>query len=668
MSTTVKPAAALPSPDALRELHARLGAAAREVAAGDEFYRQYITETVDVLGVVAGAVWIADRTGRPRLVAQYPIEAGPLASFEPLVRNVFAEGFGTIVPPDGPTAASRPADAKTAKPRRNPTEWIAMLYPVRLGTTTQGVTLVLLDAGVPRAMLPDLGRVLVPICDFAAEFLYRTTAEAATHTDGGSAEDDDATLAQFALRAHAGLDLHRTAQTVAGEVRRLVDCDRVGIGLYQRRQATALAFSGQDHFDRRSNLVRCWERLAGTVAATGEPLTFPIDDERPLPQIESALAALVEESQARHVVVVPLAVGDDEPIAVLTVEQIGAGRQLSPTARRRLTDLAPHAATALANAVRHETLPFRFLATLPLAARAATSLRNLPRTLLVGGLLAATIGALVFVPWDFTVEAPGTLQPVVRREVFAAADGTVDQIYVRSGDQVAAGAPLLDLRNTELDFGEADLLKQINETEQELLNAERFYKQGRNLTPEDQSRLPGQIALLEQRRENLNRQAVLMNEKRRQLRITSPLAGQVATWNVTELLAQRPVRRGQALLSLVDPAGEWEVEVRLPEDRLGSVVEAQRDLRPDLDVTFLVATEPGKEYVGKVEHVSLAAEPHGEEGNVVKLRAAVDKRQLTHLHPGADVRVRVHCGSRSLGYVLFHDVWAFVQSRILFRL
>jgi hypothetical protein len=119
---------------------------------------------------------------------------------------------------------------------------------------------------------------------------------------------------------------------------------------------------------------------------------------------------------------------------------------------------------------------------------------------------------------------------------------------------------------------------------------------------------------------------------------------------------------------LVAPDGDWEVEVRLPEDRLGSVVEAQRDGKAALDVTFAIATDPGKRYHGTVADIGLAAEPYGDEGNVVRLRTALDKRQLAELHPGADVRVRIHCGSRSLGYVLFHDVWSFVQSRILFRL
>ena len=44
--------------------------------------------------------------------------------------------------------------------------------------------------------------------------------------------------------------------------------------------------------------------------------------------------------------------------------------------------------------------------------------------------------------------------------------------------------------------------------------------------------------------------------------------------------------------SLVAPDGDWEVEVRLPEDRLGHGVEAQRADKPQLDVTFATATEP----------------------------------------------------------------------------
>jgi len=174
--------------------------------------------------------------------------------------------------------------------------------------------------------------------------------------------------------------------------------------------------------------------------------------------------------------------------------------------------------------------------------------------------------------------------------------------------------------------------------------------------------------VFEQRRESLRRQGVLFTEKREQLRVRSPMAGQVATWNVEELLTQRPVRRGQTLVGLVDPDGEWELEIRVPEDRFGHVALAGRATPEPLGATFVSAADPNRSFRATLRQTHLAAEPHGEEGNVVRIRASFDKRQPAQLQAGADVRVRIDCGSRSLGYVLLGDVWAFVQTRVLFRL
>lgn len=652
MSAAVEPAAAVPSPDDLRRLHARLSATLGETDAAG-FCARYAAELVNVLGVAGTAVWTVDADRRPHPAAAANVDAQALRSYERLAREVAEDGRGTLVPTDR---------------ERNPTGHAVMLYPARLGTATVGVIGVLVPTDAPRGFAAPLGRMLVPLCDFVAEAVRRHPPACA---GGSNVQEPSASaggsLTDFALRIHASLDLLTTAERIANEARRLLDCDRVAVGVYRRRQATALAFSGQDRFDPRSNLVRRWEALAAIVAAAGEPLDVPRDGDQP-PQVEAVLQPYLDEAHARRLIVVPLAVGKGDVVGVLTAEQIAPARDGGDAALGHVSSLAPHAATALANAARYDALPLRFLSVVPGALRAVTAARNLPKTAVVSGLLATMLAVLTLLPWDFTVEAPGTLQPVVRRDVFATVDGTVERIFVQSGDRVAAGDPLVALRSHELDFAEADLVKRINETEQELLNAERLYNQGRTLTPDEQARLPAQIALLEQRRESLRREAALLAEKRGRLRITSPLDGQVATWNVVELLDQRPVRQGQVLLNLVAPDGDWEVEVRLPEDRLGSVVEAQRDDKAALDVTFATATEPGRAYRGTIASVGPAAEPYGDEGNVVRVRTAIDKRQLAELHPGADVRVRIHCGSRSLGYVMFHDVWNFVQSRILFRL
>jgi hypothetical protein len=142
----------------------------------------------------------------------------------------------------------------------------------------------------------------------------------------------------------------------------------------------------------------------------------------------------------------------------------------------------------------------------------------------------------------------------------------------------------------------------------------------------------------------------------------------VATWNISELLSERPVRRGQTLTTLVDPDGEWEIEIRVPEDRFGRLLENRDKDDPPIEVTFVLATDSSREYRGTVRETHLAAEPHGEEGNIVRIRASIDKRELAQLQTGADVRVKIDCGTRSLGYVLLGDVWSFVQSRILFKL
>ena len=59
----------------------------------------------------------------------------------------------------------------------------------------------------------------------------------------------------------------------------------------------------------------------------------------------------------------------------------------------------------------------------------------------------------------------------------------------------------------------------------------------------------------------------------------------------------------------------------------------------------------------------------GEEGNVVTIKVQLEKdgHDLTDVRPGAGVTAKVNCGTASLGYVWFHDVIAFVQSKILFR-
>jgi hypothetical protein len=106
----------------------------------------------------------------------------------------------------------------------------------------------------------------------------------------------------------------------------------------------------------------------------------------------------------------------------------------------------------------------------------------------------------------------------------------------------------------------------------------------------------------------------------------------------------------------------------MPEDRMGHIKRAQKQLGPDLTVDYKLESDPGHTLQGKVMEIEEAAHVEGEEGNIVLVRVAINRDDLPQeIRPGAGVSAKIDCGQRSLGYVWFHDVIEFVQKKILFK-
>ncbi|HUT90818.1 MAG TPA: hypothetical protein VMY37_15040, partial [Thermoguttaceae bacterium] len=90
-----------------------------------------------------------------------------------------------------------------------------------------------------------------------------------------------------------------------------------------------------------------------------------------------------------------------------------------------------------------------------------------------------------------------------------------------------------------------------------------------------------------------------------------------------------------------------------------------------LEAEFILATDPDTTHTGRVKEIGEGAEVRGDEGNIVPIKVEITdevRRQLPQpLRPGATVTAKVKCGRRPIGYVLFHDLIAFIESKILFR-
>ncbi len=666
----------------IRELASEISHLAKQDQTPQEFYAGFLTRVVTALAAAGGAVWLRGDDGALQLEFQVNLAQTGLhedqeaaAGHHRLLYETLARDKGDLVMPrsgaTGETAAA------------NPTNYLLVLGLLRTHNETVGIVEVFQRPDAAPAAARGHLRFLSQMCDVAGEFIKTRSLR-----DFHQRQELWDLLEGFTRAAHSSLDPRLAAYTIANEGRRLIGCDRVTVALSKGGKCKVQAISGQETFDSRANTVYLLNRLATVTVAGGEDLWYTGDTSDMAPQVEEAVQAYIDESQSKLVAVLPLVrpVEDEEsenhvhrpPLGALIVEQIDDVRQQEGFPKR-VEVVRDHSCMALANAVEHQNL---FLMPLWRAIGRASFVvqaRTLPKTLAISGAVLVALLALIFAPGDFELEGRGALQPVKRRDVFAHSSGVVDYVKVRHGDEVKKGTPLVELHNMELEVEQARLRGERLETIEELTAMQTRLLSGR-LSPAEKDQIAGHKRQLVQSLKNLNDQIELHDKKIEQLQVASPIAGEVVTCNVYDRLIKRPVERGQLLMTVADPSGEWELEVNMPEDRIGHITREQlaranqareQGKQPEpLTVEFILATDPGTTYEGKVLNIQHRAEVHGEEGNMVLIRVAIDKNILPprHLLPGAGVVARVRCGSRSIGYVWFHELIEFVQSRILFRM
>jgi len=679
----------------IRALVEEVAAMSRSDLPEAEFYSGLLQRMLGAMEAVGGLIWLARDGGRMEPVCHAGLEAtGVTASPEAekghlaLVQALLGSPTGLVVPPGSEVSG---ADGKTLAANASGLSVIAV--PIERGETRGGLIEIFQhpqDEQVERGYLVFLQQLAV----VAGDYLQRRQMVAL-----GDQQTALAQVERFARAVHESLDPVATAFVLASEARRIIGCDRVGVLVRRRRSLRLEAVSGQESVERRANEVQAIEALARVVARAGEPLWHPDPSRELPPQIEEELENYIDESHTTALAIIPLEKprptpvvkpgGVDavavakaeaapkaapEPIGAIVVEWFKAAT-VDPAQRARVELVAEHGKVALANALAHTGLPLYPLINLAGKSRVLTTARNLPKTVLAGLAVLAGILALVFVPAELRLEGKGTLEPVHRRDVFAGIDGVVEALEkgVEHGAEVKEKQPLARLRNTEVDVAMADVLGRKASSEEQLRATRRSLLEDEKISADEKVRLDGRARQLQREIESLDEQLKLWEARRGDLQVTSPIDGVIVTWQVRDRLLLRPVEKGQVLMSVADKSGPWELEVHMPDDRLGHVNRAVLEAREagrDLEVDYILATDPGTRHHGVVREIHEQAEVRGEEGNTVLVRVTIDpeRHEKEQLGAGASVTARIACGKRPLGYVWFHDLLSFIQTQILFRL
>ena len=663
----------------------------RQNVAPDQFYGEFLNRVVSALAAIGGVVWTTGENGQLSLQYQLNLQQTGLLDDEEKQKSHgrllykllnspdVAGGNGLLVPPH-----SGFGDDEAA----NPTEFLLVFGPLRTDLEMVGLVEIFQRDETVQQVQQGYLRFLLQMCELAGDFLKSHQLRHFSDRQVLWARLED-----FTRSVYASLDPIEAAYTIANEARRLIECDRVSVAIRKGNRCTIEAISGQDVFDKRSNTVRLLGRLASAVVATGEPVWYAGDTRDLAPQVEEAVQEYIDDAHSKMIAVLPLGRAkpnedadkqekDDAegPVGALIVEQIEDNRVV-PAMAQRIDVVCRHSSVAMANAMEHQSL---FLMPLWRAigkSKFIVQTRTLPKTIMIAVALLAVIVGLCILPANFDLHAKGTLEPVNRKDVYAGAEGQIDEFGtdidgkpIEHGSWVKKGQLLLKLRNPTLNSQKVDIDGQVAIEHQHVNDIAHEMSTSGGLKTEERARLMGQLAESQQKLSNLQAQAEIVKSKVADLELHSPIDGQIVTWDLKNRLEGRPVQKGQALLRVANPEGDWELDLHMSEDRMGHVARAEKlaseDRQEQLSVSYILATEPGKTEKGTVKVIKNTAEiQEKDEGNVVVIKVAINKLDIDepNRRAGATVTGKIHCGRRSIGYVWFYDLLAFIQAKVFFR-
>lgn len=631
-----------------------------------QFFEQLLEKVVSTVAATGGAVWLLEQ-GRLNLCCNLNLQAsGITASSE---TQTFHQRLLGEVAGNGQTRLLHTDDEPQVPfPKRH----LLFLASLQANGTCRGIVEIFQRPDVPAAARAGFLQFIEQMTGYASLFLER--AETAQPATTSTTFDDD--IGRFALQLQRSLRLNDVAAITANDGRVLAGCDRVSVLIQRGRKLHVQAVSGQESVHARSNLVNSMIRLSREVLQSGVVVKYTGKTDSFAPQVKERLADFVQESGARMVFVVPLqapaplvavdpqvrtSAQGNSAFGCLVLEQFS---QSEPA--RALTDrlewFTGFAASALYNARMHQSI---FL--LPLWTMLGRTTdwmhgRKLLKALMFIGLIIGVASILGFGQADLRVEGEGRLMPVIRREVFVPYDGDVVDVLVASGDRVVAGQLLVKLRNNDLRSELVATLSQLEEKRKlrGALLAERD-DAVKGPTGERTNRIEGELAKTVAELSGLEQQLQVLRERERLLDVVSPISGVVSTFEVDQLLRNRPVRRGEVMLEVMDDNGPWQLELNVDEHRTGHVFQAREASSTPLAIEYLLVTSPETTHHATLKELGTRVEMSEDHRSVVELLASPDDEPGLSRRIGSEIRARIHCGRTNLAYVLFGDVIEFVQ-------
>jgi hypothetical protein len=214
-------------------------------------------------------------------------------------------------------------------------------------------------------------------------------------------------------------------------------------------------------------------------------------------------------------------------------------------------------------------------------------------------------------------------------------------------------------------------LQLTQERIEQLLDARN---RGSDLTSQESDRLEGELEQLRISQHTAQQRLQILQSRESELLVMARAAGQVAAWDLANRLLNKPVEAGELLLTTFQPEQRWNLELAIPDYRVGMVGEAiqqaqQREPRSGALVRFALSSHPDQFFSARLVKLASQATPRSpgdswEMSRVVLGQAELDADLLPLKQDGAIAHATIDCGQVPAIWLVVRDAWLAVRSRI----
>jgi hypothetical protein len=434
-----------------------------------------------------------------------------------------------------------------------------------------------------------------------------------------------------------------------------LSCDRANLGWLEGGYIRLRAMCRTEQFDRRMGAAQALEVAMEECLDQDEEIIWPAESATAVvsaagqsasSSAPASAAIFVEHEKfalaqkAGHVCSIPIRL-DGKPVAVLTCERNRA--PFTETEVRQLRLACDQAVRRLADLKSQDRW---------FGARWASGLRDYLAYLLgpehtwskaVALFSVLLLAALFLVRVNYRVEGNFILRAEEASYLTAPFDGYVEKAFVRPGDAVNQGAPLLSLNRSESLLEESAALAELFRYQREAQKAEADHKLAEKRIADAMSQqAQARLDLARYRLEN----AIMK----------SPFQGVVVEGDLRERIAA-PVKQGDALFKvarLENMYAEGEIKERDVKEILG---------RSKGEIAFV--SQPKLKFPVTVLMIQPAALTK-KEGNVFLVRLKTDHTAEGWWRPGMTGLCKITTEKRSLFWILTHRTVDFLRMKLWF--